>query len=64
MDHVIGFVHTKDILLGRIFTEGEFDLAGIVRSPLFVPEGKKSAAFQEMQRKRIRWRWSWTNTAS
>jgi putative hemolysin len=54
MDHVIGFVHTKDILLGRIFTEGEFDLAGIVRNPLFVPEGKKvSSLLKEMQRKRI-----------
>jgi putative hemolysin len=54
MDHVIGFVHTKDILLGRIFTEGEFDLAGIVRNPLFVPEGKKvSSLLREMQRKRI-----------
>ncbi|MHB8907460.1 MAG: hemolysin family protein [Syntrophales bacterium] len=54
MDHVIGFVHTKDILLGRIFTEGEFDLAGIVRTPLFVPEGKKvSSLLKEMQRKRI-----------
>ncbi|MDA8126661.1 MAG: hemolysin family protein [Deltaproteobacteria bacterium] len=54
LDHVIGFVHTKDILLGRIFTEGEFDLAGIVRNPLFVPEGKKiNSLLKEMQRKRI-----------
>lgn len=54
MDHVIGFVHTKDILLGRIFTEGEFDLAGIIRNPLFVPEGKKvSSLLKEMQRKRM-----------
>ena len=54
MDHVIGFVHTKDILLGRILTEGEFDLAGIVRNPFFVPEGKKvSSLLKEMQRKRI-----------
>jgi putative hemolysin len=54
MDHVIGFVHTKDILLGRIFTEGEFDLAGIIRNPLFVPEGKKvNSLLKEMQRKRI-----------
>ena len=54
MDHIVGFVHSKDILLGRIFTEGEFDLAGIIRTPLFVPEGKKvSSLLKEMQRKRI-----------
>ena len=54
LDHVVGFVHTKDILLGRIFTEENFDLAGIVRNPLFVPEGKKvNSLLKEMQRKRI-----------
>jgi putative hemolysin len=54
MDHVVGFVHTKDILIGSICTEKEFDIAGIVRAPLFVPEGKKvSSLLKEMQRKRI-----------
>ena len=54
MDHVFGFVHTKDILIGNICTEREFDIAGIVRVPLFVPEGKKvSSLLREMQRKRI-----------
>jgi putative hemolysin len=54
MDHVLGFVHTKDILLGRISAEGGFTLAGIVRSPFFVPEGKKvSSLLKEMQRRRI-----------
>ena len=54
MDHVVGFVHTKDILVGSICTEKEFDIAGIVRAPLFVPEGKKvSGLLKEMQRKRI-----------
>jgi putative hemolysin len=54
MDHVVGFVHTKDILIGNICTEKEFDIAGIVRAPLFVPEGKKvSSLLKEMQRKRI-----------
>jgi putative hemolysin len=54
LDHVVGFVHTKDILLGRIFTEGEFDIAKLVRNPLFVPEGKKvNSLLKEMQRKRI-----------
>ena len=54
MDHVVGFVHTKDILIGNICTEREFDIAGIVRVPLFVPEGKKvSSLLKEMQRRRI-----------
>ena len=54
MDHVIGFVHSKDILLGRVCNEEDFDLAGIIRNPLFVPEGKKvSSLLKEMQRKRI-----------
>ena len=54
MDHVVGFVHTKDILIGNLCTEKELDIAGIVRAPLFVPEGKKvSSLLKEMQRKRI-----------
>jgi putative hemolysin len=54
LDHVTGFVHTKDILLGRMSTGTDFDIAGIVRPPLFVPEGKKvSSLLKEMQRKRI-----------
>jgi putative hemolysin len=54
LDHVTGFVHTKDILIGRMSTGTDFDIAGIVRPPLFVPEGKKvSSLLKEMQRKRI-----------
>jgi len=54
LDHVTGFVHTKDILIGRMSTGADFDIAGIVRPPLFVPEGKKvSSLLREMQRKRI-----------
>ncbi|MCL2669862.1 MAG: hemolysin family protein [Syntrophaceae bacterium] len=54
LDHVLGFVHTKDILLGSIACENNFDIAGIVRAPLFVPEGKKvNSLLKEMQRKRI-----------
>ena len=54
LDHVIGFVHTKDLLLGRVCPDEEFDLSGIVRAPLFVPEGKKvSSLLKEMQRKRV-----------
>jgi putative hemolysin len=54
LDHVIGFVHTKDILLGNLCSGREIDLARIVRTLLFVPEGKKvSSLLKEMQRKRI-----------
>ncbi|MBN2437596.1 MAG: HlyC/CorC family transporter, partial [Deltaproteobacteria bacterium] len=54
LDHVVGFVHTKDILTGSICTDAKFDITGIVRTPLFVPEGKKvSSLLREMQRKRI-----------
>ncbi|MHB8828397.1 MAG: hemolysin family protein [Syntrophales bacterium] len=54
MDHVIGFVHTKDILIGNLCSGKEIDLAKIMRTPLFVPEGKKvSSLLREMQKKRI-----------
>jgi putative hemolysin len=54
LDHVVGFVHMKDILLGGMSTGADFDIIRIVRSPLFVPEGKKvSSLLKEMQRKRI-----------
>jgi len=54
LDHVIGFVHMKDILLGGMSTGTDFDVSRIIRSPLFVPEGKKvSSLLKEMQRKRI-----------
>jgi putative hemolysin len=54
LDHVIGFVHTKDILLGQMCTGHDFDIMKIVRNPLYVPEGKKvSSLLKEMQRKRI-----------
>jgi putative hemolysin len=54
LDHVIGFVHTKDILLGQICAESAFDITKIVRAPLYVPEGKKvSSLLKEMQRKRV-----------
>jgi len=54
MDHVIGFVHTKDILIGNLCSGREIDLAKIMRTPLFVPEGKKvSSLLREMQKKRI-----------
>ncbi len=54
LDHVTGFVHTKDILLGQMCAESDFDINKIVRNPLYVPEGKKvSSLLKEMQRKRI-----------
>ncbi len=41
LDHVIGFVHTKDILIGSICTETEFDIAGIVRRPFSSRRGRR-----------------------
>lgn len=37
LDHVIGFVHARD-LLAACLTGAPFDLAAFVREPLFVPE--------------------------
>ena len=54
LDHVAGFVHTKDIILAKMSAVPDFDILRIVRTPLFVPEGKKvSSLLKEMQRKRI-----------
>jgi putative hemolysin len=54
LDHVSGFVHTKDIILAKMSAVPDFDILRIVRTPLFVPEGKKvSSLLKEMQRKRI-----------
>jgi putative hemolysin len=54
LDHVFGFVHTKDILIGNLCSGKDLDIEGIVRGLLFVPENKKvSSLLREMQRKRI-----------
>lgn len=54
LDHVVGFIHTKDLLLGKLEKGVDFDITKIIRNPLFVPEGKKvSSLLKEMQRKRI-----------
>lgn len=54
LDHVVGFIHTKDLLLGKLEKGLDFDITKIIRNPLFVPEGKKvSSLLKEMQRKRI-----------
>ncbi len=54
LDHVFGFVHTKDILIGNICSGKELNIEGIIRTPLFVPETKKvNSLLKEMQRKRI-----------
>jgi putative hemolysin len=54
LDHVLGFVHIKDILIGNLCTGKTIDIEGIVRSLLFTPENKKvSSLLREMQRKRI-----------
>jgi len=39
VDNIIGILHTKDLLLHYPF-EGQFNLRGILRQPIFVPETK------------------------
>ncbi len=52
IEDIIGVVHSKD-LLGRLVAGEPFDLAAIMLSPVFVPEGKKvSELLKEMQRSR------------
>ena len=53
IENIAGVIHGKDFL-GRIVTEPEFDINAIVRSPFYVPEGKKvNDLLKEMQRLRI-----------
>jgi magnesium and cobalt exporter, CNNM family len=52
IENIAGFIHGKDFL-GRIVTDPGFDVMTVVRSPFFVPEGKKvNELLKEMQRKR------------
>ncbi|ABQ25347.1 hemolysin family protein [Geotalea uraniireducens] len=52
IENIAGVIHGKDFL-GRIVTEPEFDINAIVRSPFYVPEGKRvNDLLKEMQRKR------------
>lgn len=49
IDNVVGYIHGKDLLCQAIKTP-EFDLASLLRAPLFVPESKKvNELLQEMQ---------------
>jgi putative hemolysin len=53
IDDIAGFIHAKDFL-GRMVSDPGFDLAGIIRPPFFVPEGKKvNDLLKEMQRQRV-----------
>lgn len=53
IEETVGFIHGKD-LLGRMVREPDFDIRSIVRSPFFVPEGKKvSELLKEMQKMRV-----------
>lgn len=52
IENIAGVVHGKD-LLGRLVANETFDLAAIMRPPIFVPEGKKvNELLKEMQRSR------------
>ncbi|HZV81280.1 MAG TPA: hemolysin family protein [Geobacteraceae bacterium] len=53
IEHVNGFIHSKDFL-GRMVTDPDFDTDAIVREAFFVPEGKKvNDLLKEMQRRRV-----------
>jgi putative hemolysin len=53
IEQITGFIHAKDFL-GKMVGDPQFDIASIVRTPFFVPEGKKvNDLLKEMQRKRI-----------
>lgn len=50
IEEIVGVVHGKD-LLGRLVAGDKFDLAAIMRPPVYVPEGKKvNELLKEMQR--------------
>ncbi|MHC1699025.1 MAG: hemolysin family protein [Geobacteraceae bacterium] len=52
-ENIVGVIHSKDLLLHPLIQSQEFDLAAIVRPPLYVPETKRaSLLLKEMQRKR------------
>jgi putative hemolysin len=38
LDHVIGIVHVRDLLISAVAT-GSFEVRTMIREPLFVPEG-------------------------
>lgn len=53
VDNIVGFIHGKD-LLGAAVQNPDFDLTGLIRRPLFVPEAKKvNDLLREMQRGHI-----------
>jgi len=50
IEEIVGVVHGKD-LLGRLVAGEKFDLAAVMRPPVYVPEGKKvNELLKEMQR--------------
>lgn len=52
IEDIAGVVHGKD-LLGRLVANESFDLAAIMRPPIFVPEGKKvNELLKDMQHSR------------
>lgn len=53
IDNIVGFIHGKDLLRAAVQTP-DFDLASLLRRPLFVPESKKiSDLLRELQRGHI-----------
>lgn len=54
IENIVGFIHSKDFILGRAAVRPDFDLNSIVRAPFYVPENKKASdLLKEMQQKRV-----------
>jgi putative hemolysin len=54
VENIIGFVHSKDLLMGPLAAEAAVDLKRILRPAFFVPESKRaSELLRELQRRRI-----------
>jgi putative hemolysin len=52
-ENIVGVIHSKDLFLHPLIQSQEFELAAIVRPPLYIPETKRaSLLLKEMQRKR------------
>lgn len=54
LENIVGFLHSKDLFLHPLLDAPEFDVATVVRPPLYVPESKRASdLLRDMQRKRM-----------
>lgn len=53
IDNILGFIHGKDLLRAAV-QSSDFDLDGLIRRPMFVPEAKKvNDLLRELQRNHL-----------